>query len=151
MIHYSNFFALDRVNPMQYPTKEEICVFVEEACRSTSNKPLIICCIDLQTAQRIKQYIPLTMTGYEVIITEEYVRHVKNGHRADLEYLCLIEEIVADFDTVSKSIEPNRRTKRTEVFVVFEKRYEDGTVKLVKLRDMRRKALSLKTLFKKDG
>ena len=136
---------------MQYPTKEEICVFVEEACRSTSNKPLIICCIDLQTAQRIKQYIPLTMTGYEVIITEEYVRHVKNGHRADLEYLCLIEEIVADFDTVSKSIEPNRRTKRTEVFVVFEKRYEDGTVKLVKLRDMRRKALSLKTLFKKDG
>lgn len=136
---------------MPYPTREEICVFVKNACLSNSNNTLNICCIDLQTALRIKQYIPLTLTGYEVIITEEYVRHVKNGHRADLEYLCRIEEIITGFDTVSKSIEPNRRTKRTEVFVVFEKRYEDGTVKLVKLRDMRHKALSLKTLFKKDG
>ena len=135
---------------MPYPTKEEICTFVKNACHSNSNRSLNICCIDLQTAQRINQVIPLTLTGYEVIITEEYVRHVKNGHRADLEYICLIEEIITDFDTVNKSIEPNRRTKRTEVFVVFEKHYEDGTVKLVKLRDMRHKALSLKTLFKKD-
>ncbi len=102
------------------------------------------------TAQRIKQIIPITLTGYDVIITEEYVRHVRNGHKDDLEYICLIPEIISDFDRVSKSIEPNRRTKRTEVFVVFEKQYSGNGVKLVKLRDIRKKRLSLKTIFRKD-
>ena len=73
------------------------------------------------------------------------------GHKDDLEYICLIPEIIANFDRVSKSIEPNRRTKRTEVFVVFEKRYSNDIVKLVKLRDMRKKCLSLKTIFRKDN
>ena len=62
----------------------------------------------------------------------------------------MIQEIVNNFDSVSKSIEPNRRTKKTEIFVVFEKKYDDGTVKLVKLRNLVEKSLSLKTLFRKD-
>ena len=86
-----------------------------------------------------------------MLITEEYVRHVRNGHKDDLEYICLIPEIISNFDRVSKSIEPNRRTKRTEIFVVFEKRYSNDIVKLVKLRDMRKKCLSLKTIFRKDN
>jgi len=78
------------------------------------------------------------------------IRHVKNRHKEDLEYICLITEIITTFDKVSKSIEPNRRTKKTEIFVVFEKRYNDDTIKLVKLRNLKDKELSLKTIFKKD-
>jgi len=135
---------------MGIPTKEDICTFVKNACSSTSNSELYLCTIDSDTAQRIKKIIPITLTNYDVVITEEYVRHVRNGHKDDLGYICLIPEIISDFDRVSKSIEPNRRTKRTEIFVVFEKRYSDDTVKLVKLRDMRKKCLSLKTIFRKD-
>ena len=127
--------------------KEEICTFVKEATTSNTNKELHLCNIDIQTAHKIKKNIPLTLTDYKIIITEEYIRHVRNRHQEDLEYICLITEIVSSFDIVSKSIEPNRRTKKSEIFVVFEKKYDDGTVKLVKLRDMRQKSLSLKTLF----
>ena len=52
-------------------------------------------------------------------------------------------------ETVGTS-KPNRRTKKTEIFVVFEKKYDDGTVKLVKLRNLIDKSLSLKTIFRKD-
>ena len=80
--------------------------------------------------------MPLTLTNYQVIITERYVRHVKNGHRDDLKYIC--------------TIEPNKRTKKPEVCLVFEKRYDNQTVKLVKLRNLFKKSLSLKTIFRKD-
>ena len=136
---------------MKAPTKEDICSFVEYACFSNSNDELYLCTINDSTAQKIKKIIPLTLTNYDVIITEEYVRHVKNRHKDDLEYICLIPEIISNFDKVSKSIEPNRRTKKTEIFVVFEKKYSDDTVKLVKLRDIRKKCLSLKTIFRKDA
>ena len=135
---------------MGIPTKEEICTFIKYACSSNSNSELYLCTIDSSTAQKIKQIIPITLTNYDVIITEEYVRHVRNGHKDDLEYICLIPEIISNFDRVSKSIEPNRRTKRTEIFVVFEKKFSDDTIKLIKLRDMRKKYLSLKTIFRKD-
>ena len=135
---------------MTPPTREELCTFVEKATTSRTNEELYLCSIDIQTAQKIKKNIPFTLTNYKVIITEEYIRHVKNRHKEDLEYICLISEIINSFDRVSKSIEPNRRTKKTEIFVVFEKRYDDGTVKLVKFRDMIEKTLSLKTLFIKS-
>jgi len=135
---------------MTPPTREEICTFVKNATTSRTNEELYLCSIDIQTSQRIKKNIPFTLTNYRVIITEEYIRHVKNRHKEDLEYICLISEIINSFDRVSKSIEPNRRTKKTEIFVVFEKKYDDGTVKLVKFRDMIRKTLSLKTLFIKS-
>ena len=130
--------------------KSIICKFVEKACLSSTNKRLYLCEIDIALAQKIKKVIPLTLTSYEVIITEEYVRHIKNRHKEDLEFICLIPDIIYSFDKVSKTIEPNRRTKKTEIFIVFEKRYENNMVKLVKLRDMKQKVLSLKTLFKKD-
>ena len=135
---------------MGIPTKEDICTFVKNACSSTSNSELYLGTINSDIAARVKKIIPIILTNYDVVITEEYVRHVKNSHKDDLEYICLIPEIISNFDKVSKSIEPNRRTKRTEIFIVFEKRYSDDTVKLVKLRDMRKKCLSLKTIFRKD-
>jgi len=135
---------------MIQPTKDEICNFVTKACTSNTNEKLYLCTITLEVAQRIKNSIPFTLTGYEIIIDEEHVRHVKNRHKEDLDYICLISEIITSFDRVFKSIEPNRRTKKAEIFVVFEKKYTNNTVKLVKLRDMKDKALSLKTIFKKD-
>jgi len=135
---------------MQEATKDEICDFVESACKSTSNNELYLCSINFEIAQKIKSFIPFTLTNYQVIVTEEYVRHIKNRHKDDLGYICLITEIINTFDKVTKSIEPNRRTSKTEIFVVFEKKYVDGTVKLVKLRNLIDRSLSLKTIFRKD-
>jgi len=65
---------------MQDATKDEICNFVESACQTTSNNKLYLCSINLEIAQKIKRFIPFTLTNYQVIITEEYVRHVKNRY-----------------------------------------------------------------------
>jgi len=135
---------------MNEASREEICIFVEEALSTKTNRKLYICSINLTTALKIKKFIPFSLVDYKITITEEYIRHVKNRHKEDLEYICLISEIISSFDKVSKSIEPNRRTKKTEIFIVFEKKYDDATVKLVKFRDMREKSLSLKTLFIKS-
>jgi len=135
---------------MEQPTKDEICDFVTTACSSKTNKKFYLGTITLDVALKIKKFVPITLTNYEIIIDEEHIRHVKNRHKEDLEYICLISEIITTFDRVFKSIEPNRRTNKTEIFVVFEKKYDNDTVKLVKLRDMKDKALSLKTIFRKD-
>ena len=135
---------------MEQPTKDKICDFVTTACSSKTNNKLYLGTIPLEVALKIKKYVPLTLTNYEIIIDEEHIRHVRNRHQEDLEYICLISEIIISFDHVFKSIEPNRRTRKTEIFVVFEKKYDNGTVKLVKLRDMKDKSLSLKTIFRKD-
>jgi len=135
---------------MQQPSKDEICNFVASACSSKTNDKLYLGTINLEVALKIKRYVPLTLTCYDIHIDEEHVRHVKNRHKEDLEYICLISEIITNFDSVFKSIKPNRRTKKTEVFLVFEKKYNDGVVKLVKLRTMKDKTLSLKTIFIKD-
>ena len=131
-------------------TKDEICDFVTTACSSKTNEKFYLATITLEVALKIKKYVPLTLTNYEIIIDEEHIRHVRNRHKDDLKYICLISEIITTFDRVFKSIEANRRTNKTEIFVVFEKKYDNNTVKLVKLRDMRDKALSLKTIFRKD-
>ncbi len=134
----------------QAPTKDDICDFVTNACRSKTNHTLYLGIISLEIALKIKKHVPLTLTNYEIIIDEEHIRHVKNRHQEDLGYICLITEIINDFDRIFKSIEPNRRTKKTEIFIVFEKKYDNGVIKLVKLRNMKDKALSLKTIFIKD-
>jgi len=135
---------------MAQPTKDEICDFVTAACSSKTNDKLYLGTITLDVALKIKKYVPVTLTNYEIIIDEEHIRHVRNRHQEDLEYICLISEIIMSFDRVFKSIEPNRRTQKTEIFIVFEKKYDNGIVKLVKLRNMKDKALSLKTIFIKD-
>ncbi len=135
---------------MKQPTKDEICTFVTSACNSKTNHTFYLGKITFEASLKIKKYIPVTFTDYEIIIDEEHVRHVKNRHQEDLEYICLISEIIINFDRVFKSVEPNRRTKKTEIFIVFEKKYNSDIIKLVKLRNMKDKSLTLKTIFIKD-
>ena len=135
---------------MEQPTKDEICNFVTKACTTTTNEKLYLCTVSFETALRIKKFIPLTLTNYQVFITERYVRHVRNGHRDDLDFICLIPELITSFDSIHKTIEQNKRTKKVEVCIIFEKKYDNDIVKLVKLRDIFKKSLSLKTIFRKD-
>ena len=135
---------------MEQPTKDEICTFVTKTCTSKTNHTLYLGKITFEVSLKIKRYLPVTLTDYEILINEEHVRHVRNRHKEDLDYICLITEIIINFDRVFKSVEPNRRTKKTEIFIVFEKKYARGVVKLVKLRNLKDKALTLKTIFIKD-
>ena len=87
------------------------------------------------------------MEWLKFIIQEEYIRHIKNGHKEDLFLLPKLPEILNNFSSVEKSIIKNRRGQ-TEVSLLFRKKFEDGIVRMVALRIIEDKVLSLKTFFR---
>jgi hypothetical protein len=95
----------------------------------------------------IKKHTQLNVCNYQFIIKEEYVRHIKNSHKEDLHLLSKLPDILNNFSHVEKSITRNRRGQ-TEVSLVFRKRFEDGIIRMVALRVIEEKVLSLKTFFR---
>ncbi len=104
---------------MEQATKDEICDFVTTACSSKTNNRLHLGTITLEVALKIKKYVPLTLTNYEIIIDEEHIRHVRNQHQEDLEYICLISEIIIRFDRVFKIQTSHYTTIKKEIFVLL--------------------------------
>lgn len=100
-----------------------------------------------EAGKAIKKHTNLNICKYKFIIQEEYVRHIKNGHKEDLYLLPKLPDILNNFTHVEKSIIKNRRGQ-TEVSLVFRKKFEDGVVRMVALRVIEDKVLSLKTFFR---
>ena len=98
---------------------------------------------------KIQVLIGLNVYKYDFIIEAQYIRHIKNNHEEDLYLLPKIQEILNSCDKVEKSITRNTQTGKTDISIVFEKRLDDGTVKMVALRVIKHKILSLKTFFRK--
>lgn len=96
----------------------------------------------------IKKHTKLNICTYKFIIQEEYIRHVKNKHEEDLYYLYKIPEILNSFNSVEKSLTRNAQTGQNDVSLVFRKKFDDGIVRMVALRVIKTKVLSLKTLFR---
>ena len=59
-------------------------------------------------------------------------------------------EILESFSRVEKSLTRCAKTGASLVSLVFYKQFDDGLIKLVKLKVHRNKRLELKTLFMKD-
>ena len=121
--------------------------FIENALNSTSLEKKYELEITEKACKAIKKHTNLNICEYNFIIQEEYVRHIKNGHKEDLFLLPKLPEILNNFSSVEKSIIKNRRGQ-TEVSLVFRKKFEDGVVRMVALRIIEDKVLSLKTFFR---
>ena len=90
----------------------------------------------------------LNICKYKFIIEEEYVRHIKNGHSEDFYMLEKLPDILNSFSSVEKSITRNTRTGQNDVSLVFKKTFDDGVVKMVALRILKCKTISLRTFFR---
>lgn len=121
--------------------------FIEIALNSTSLEKKYELEITEEACIAIKKHTNLNICKYKFIIQEEYIRHVRNGHKEDLFLLPRLPEILNNFSHVEKSIIKNRRGQ-TEVSLIFRKRFEDGFVRMVALRIIEDKILSLKTFFR---
>ena len=104
--------------------------------------------IEEEACKSIKKHTKLNICSYKFIIQEEYIRHIKNKHEEDLFYLTKIPEILNSFSSVEKSLTRNTQTGQTDVSLVFRKKFDDGVVRMVALRVIKTKILSLKTLFR---
>ncbi len=134
---------------MPQPTREEICTFVEESITNRQFNEELIFSLPAKTIVRIKEILYFYLTLYLGVISSHSVRHIKRGHPDDLDYICEIMEILQKFSRVEKSITKDHKTGASLVSLVFYKKYENNTIKLVKLKIHREKRLELKTLFVK--
>ena len=135
---------------MNPPTKEELCIFVEESITNRQYNEEIIFPLSLITIEKIKKKLPFNMVGYHCVISSHSVRHIKKGHPNDLDYICEMIEILENFTKVEKSLTKCSITRATLVSLEFYKKFDNNMVKLIKLKVHRDKRLELKTLFVKD-
>lgn len=96
----------------------------------------------------IKKHTNLNICNYKFIIEEEYIRHIRNGHEEDLELLPLIPSILNHFSSVEKSLTRNKQTGQNDVSLVFRKKFDNDVIRMVSLRIMKKKILSLRTFFR---
>lgn len=127
--------------------KQRICSLVQDAISNKQFKEELSFPIPYESIRRIKGILHLDMSGYSCIIRSNDVRHVKKRHSNDIQYICEIPEIIVHFDNVKKSIIKDFKTGSSLINLEFYKKYDNNTVKLVKLKIHREKRLELKTLF----
>ena len=127
--------------------KQKICEFVEKSISDKQYIEELIFAIPDKTTTRVLAILHLNMSDYKCVIRSHEVRHVHKGHPDDIQFICEIPEIIQKFDTVKKSIIRDRRTGKNLVNLEFYRRYNNNTVKLVKLKIHKDKRLELKTLF----
>ncbi len=122
--------------------------FIEESLNSITTENTFEINILEEACKAIKKHTNLNICTYKFIIQEEYIRHVRNRHKEDLNLLSKIPDILNYFNSVEKSITKNTQTNQNEVSLVFRKKFDDGIVRMVALRVMKGKILSFKTLFR---
>ena len=135
---------------MEELTKEEICEFVEKSIADRQCNDELLFSLPLKTIERVKEILYFDLNGYKGVISSHSIRHIKRGHPDDVEYICEILEIIQKFSMVKKSITRDHKTGASLVSLEFYKKYDNETIKLVKLKVHREKRLELKTLFVKD-
>lgn len=135
---------------MEVLTKEEICNFVKESITERQYNDELLFLLPIRTIWRVKDILYLDLSDYVGVISSHSVRHVKRRHPEDVEYICEILEILKKFSRVQKSITRDAKTGASLVSLEFYKKYDNQTVKLVKLKIHKEKRLELKTLFVKD-
>jgi hypothetical protein len=122
--------------------------FIDDALDSNTRDKTHTIKITEEACAAIKKHTKLNVTSYTFIMEEEYVRHIRNNHEEDLYLLNKLPEILNYFTHVEKSLTRNKRTGQNDVSFVFRKTFEDGVVRMVALRALRNKTLSLTTFFR---
>jgi hypothetical protein len=122
--------------------------FISIALNSNTRKKIYELEITEDACKAIKKNINLNICDYKFIIEEEYIRHIKNGHEEDLEFLPKIPIILNHFSSVEKSLTRNKQTGQNDVSLVFRKKFDDDIIRMVSLRIMKKKILSLRTFFR---
>lgn len=94
--------------------------FINDALNSVTLEKKFELKITEEACNAIKKHTNLNICKYKFIMQEEYVRHIRNGHKEDLYLLPKLPDILNNFTHVEKSIIRNRRGQ-TEVSLVFRK------------------------------
>lgn len=105
--------------------------------------------ISKHACEKIIKKIGIDLSIYRFIIKQSAIRHIRNRHPEDIEYLPRILPTINQCDDVQKSIIKDKQTRQNVINIVFIKKFDDGIMQLVAMRIYKEKVLSLKTFFRK--
>lgn len=103
--------------------------------------------IPLNTQLELKKILFKNFDGYKCEINSHDIRHTNKNHSEDIHFISKIPDIISNFTEIKKSFVEDKKTKKTIYAVEFYKKYDDKTVKAVKIHLRKEKILRLKTLF----
>jgi hypothetical protein len=128
--------------------ENKICELVTKSLEDKNYTDSIFFPLPQKAIDEIKKIMYRSkLNEYQCEINSHDIRHTNKGHKEDINYICKIPEIVADFNYIRKSITKHSKTNKTIVSIEFYKKYQNEEVKLVKMDLLKDKRLRLKTIF----
>lgn len=103
--------------------------------------------LPLITQLELKKILFKNFDGYKCEINSHDIRHTNKNHSEDIHFISKIPDIISNFTEIKKSFVEDKKTKKTIYAIEFYKKYDDKTVKAVKIHLRKEKTLRLKTLF----
>ena len=103
--------------------------------------------LPLITQLELKKILFKNFDGYKCEINSHDIRHTNKNHSEDIHFISKIPDIISNFTEIKKSFVEDKKTKKTIYAIEFYKKYDDKTVKAVKIHLRKEKILRLKTLF----
>ena len=95
----------------------------------------------------LKKILFKDFSGYICEINSHDIRHTNKNHSKDLIFVPKIPDIIENFSEIKKSFVEDKKTKKTIYAIEFYKKYDNKTVKAVKIHLRKEKILRMKTLF----
>ena len=127
--------------------KKEIEELIKKSLEDKQFTDSIFFDLPLITQLELKKLLFKSFDGYKCEINSHDIRHTNKNHSEDIHFISKIPEIISNFTEIKKSFVEDKKTKKTIYAVEFYKKYDDKTVKAVKIHLRKEKILRLKTLF----
>lgn len=100
-----------------------------------------------KTIDKAWKYFFIDIRDYTCVIHSDEIRHIKKEHQDDVYLICKIPYYLEKFVKLERSIVQDRKTGKPVTSLIFIKRNDNNSVKMVKTNLSREKILRLKTLF----
>jgi hypothetical protein len=125
----------------------EICNLVELSLSDKMYCDQVSFLLSEKTIDKAWKHFFIDIRDYTCVIHSDEIRHIKNEHHDDVYLICKIPYYLEKFVKLERSIVSDRKTGKPVTSLIFIKRNENNSVKMVKTNLSREKILRLKTLF----
>ncbi|BAK72805.1 hypothetical protein [Arcobacter sp. L] len=127
--------------------EEQIKLLVEKSLDNKHYVDSIFFDLPMRAQQELKKILFKDFSGYICEINSHDIRHTNKNHAKDIPYISKIPDIIENFTKVKKSFVEDEITGKTIHAVEFYKKYENNTIKVIKIHLRKDKKLRLKTIF----
>ncbi|MDD2828999.1 MAG: hypothetical protein PHW18_05435 [Sulfuricurvum sp.] len=125
----------------------EICNLVELSLSDKTYCDQVSFLLSEKTIDKAWKHFFIDIRDYTCVIHSDEIRHIKNEHHDDVYLICKIPYYLEKFVKLERNIVSDKKTGKPVISLIFIKRNENNSVKMVKTNLSREKILRLKTLF----